>query len=187
MTRFLRAYLTSMQGGAVGDDEQMEADLRAAIAVSPEFAPPYGVLAMYVANQGTDLPEALKLAQKAQALEPGNTNYQIDLAQRAGAHGSLPGSAENCTACARQRRGSRGSERRPNGFWLISIRLRRDSERTILDDDSAEQGSAAVEQRSSALSSASGNELERKRQTLYERRLGARTPQTLQLCAKRPG
>jgi tetratricopeptide (TPR) repeat protein len=80
MTRFLRAYLTSTQGGAVGDDTQMEEDLRAAIAISPEFAPPYGVLAMYVANQGTDLPEALKLAQKAQALEPGNAIYQIDLA-----------------------------------------------------------------------------------------------------------
>src|SRR5271156_315231 len=80
MTRFLRAYLASTQGGAVGDDTQMEEDLRAAIALSPEFAPPYGVLAMYVANQGTDLPEALKLAQKAQALEPGNAVYQIDLA-----------------------------------------------------------------------------------------------------------
>ena len=80
LTRFLRAYLTSTQGGAVGDDVQMEEDLRAAIAISPEFAPPYGVLAMYVANQGTDLPEALKLAQKAQALEPGNAVYQIDLA-----------------------------------------------------------------------------------------------------------
>src|SRR5277367_5932091 len=80
LTRFLRAYLASTQGGAVGDDAQMEEDLRAAIALSPEFAPPYGVLAMYVANQGTDLPEALKLAQKAQALEPGNAVYQIDLA-----------------------------------------------------------------------------------------------------------
>ena len=80
LTRFLRAYLASTQGGAVGDDVQMEADLRAAIAISPEFAPPYGVLAMYVANQGTDLPEALRLAQKAQALEPGNVIYQIDLA-----------------------------------------------------------------------------------------------------------
>jgi tetratricopeptide (TPR) repeat protein len=80
VTRFLRAYLTSTQGGAVGDDVQMEEDLRAAIAISPEFAPPYGVLAMYVANQGTDLTEALKLAKKAQALEPGNAVYQIDLA-----------------------------------------------------------------------------------------------------------
>jgi len=81
LTRFLRAYLTSTQGGAVGNDSQMEEDLRAAIANSPEFAPPYGVLAVYLANRGENLPEALKLAQKAQALEPGNTNYQIDMAQ----------------------------------------------------------------------------------------------------------
>jgi hypothetical protein len=73
--------LTSTQGGGVGDDTQMREDLRAAIAVSPEFAPPYGVLAVYMANQGDNLPEALKLAQKAQALEPGSTIYQIDLAQ----------------------------------------------------------------------------------------------------------
>jgi len=81
LTRFLRAYLGSTQRGAVGNDEQMEEDLRTAIAVSPEFAPPYGVLAVYLSNQGQDLPEALKLAQKAQALEPGSTIYQIDLAQ----------------------------------------------------------------------------------------------------------
>jgi tetratricopeptide (TPR) repeat protein len=81
LTRFLRAYLTSTQGGAVGNDAQMEEDLRAAIAISPEFAPPYGVLAVYLANREENLPEALKLAQQAQALEPGNTNYQIDMAQ----------------------------------------------------------------------------------------------------------
>src|SRR5580700_10194193 len=81
LTRFLRAYLDSRQGGAVGNDEQMEADLRAAIAISPEFAPPYGVLAVYLSNQGQNFPEALRLAQKAQALEPGSTIYQIDLAQ----------------------------------------------------------------------------------------------------------
>jgi tetratricopeptide (TPR) repeat protein len=80
LTRFLRAYLASTQGGAIGDDTQMEEDLRTAIAVSPEFAPPYGVLAVYLSNQGQNLPEALKLAQKAQALEPGSAIYQIDLA-----------------------------------------------------------------------------------------------------------
>jgi tetratricopeptide (TPR) repeat protein len=81
LTRFLRAYLDSRQGGVVGNDGQMEADLRAAIVISPEFAPPYGVLAVYLSNQGQNFPEALQLAQKAQALEPGSTIYQIDLAQ----------------------------------------------------------------------------------------------------------
>jgi tetratricopeptide (TPR) repeat protein len=81
LTRFLRAYLDSTQHGAVGNDTQMEQDLRTAIAISPEFAPPYGVLAVYLANQGENLPEALNLAQRARTLEPGNTIYQIDLAQ----------------------------------------------------------------------------------------------------------
>ena len=81
LTRFLRAYLASTQGGTVGNDEQMEEDLRTAIAASPEFAPPYGVLAVYLAVQGQNLPEAFKLVQKALALEPGNASYQLDAAQ----------------------------------------------------------------------------------------------------------
>jgi tetratricopeptide (TPR) repeat protein len=81
LTRFLRAYLASTERGAVANDAQMEEDLRTAIAVSPEFAPPYGVLAVYLSNRGENLPEALQLAQKAQTLEPGNAIYQIDLAQ----------------------------------------------------------------------------------------------------------
>jgi tetratricopeptide (TPR) repeat protein len=81
LTRFLRAYLASTQGVSIGNDAQMEDDLRTAIAVSPEFAPPYGVLAVYLATKGENLPEALKLAQKAQTLEPGNAAYQFDVAQ----------------------------------------------------------------------------------------------------------
>ena len=153
MTRFLRAYLTSMQGGAVGDDEQMEADLRAAIAISPEFAPPYGVLAMYVANQGTDLPEALKLAQKAQALEPGNINYQIDLASvlaRMDRFQEARKIAQDARAHATDPRVRAEAER----FLAYLDKVKRDSEEDS-DDDSAEQGSAAVKQPSSALSSAS--------------------------------
>jgi tetratricopeptide (TPR) repeat protein len=81
LTRFLRAYLTSRQAGAIGSDAQMEEDLREAIKVSPEFAPPYGVLVVYLLVQGQNLPEALAFAQKAVALEPGNAGYQMDLAQ----------------------------------------------------------------------------------------------------------
>ena len=81
LTRFLRAYLTSQQAGAIGSDAQMEADLREAIAVSPEFTPPYGVLVVYLLVQGQNLPEALALAEKALTLEPGNAGYQMDLAQ----------------------------------------------------------------------------------------------------------
>ncbi|MGA7852853.1 MAG: DUF1570 domain-containing protein [Candidatus Acidiferrales bacterium] len=81
LTRYLRAYLASTQAGAIGNDEQLEQDLRAAIAASPDFAPPYGVLGVYLAVQGEKLPEALALANKAVALEPGNSTYRLDLAQ----------------------------------------------------------------------------------------------------------
>jgi tetratricopeptide (TPR) repeat protein len=81
LTRYLRAYLASTQAGAIGDDEQLEEDLRAAIAASPNFAPPYGVLGVYLAVQGEKLPEALALARKAVELEPGNSTYRLDIAQ----------------------------------------------------------------------------------------------------------
>jgi tetratricopeptide (TPR) repeat protein len=81
LTRYLRAYLESTQAGAIGDDDQLEQDLRAAIAASPNFAPPYGVLGVYLAVQGEKLPEALAFANKAVALEPGNSTYRLDLAQ----------------------------------------------------------------------------------------------------------
>jgi tetratricopeptide (TPR) repeat protein len=81
LTRYLRAYLASTQAGAIGNDERLEEDLRAAIAASPNFAPPYGVLGVYLAVQGEKLPEALALARKAIELEPGNSTYRLDIAQ----------------------------------------------------------------------------------------------------------
>ena len=81
LTRYLRAYLASTQAGAIGNDQQLEEDLRAAIAAGPNFAPPYGVLGVYLAVQGEKLPEALAFASKAVALEPGNSTYRLDLAQ----------------------------------------------------------------------------------------------------------
>jgi tetratricopeptide (TPR) repeat protein len=81
LTRYLRAYLASTQAGAIGNDQQLEEDLRAAIAASPNFAPPYGVLGVYLAVQGEKLPEALALAHKAIELEPGNSTYRLDAAQ----------------------------------------------------------------------------------------------------------
>lgn len=81
LTRYLRVYLASTQAGAIGNDQQLEEDLRAAIEANPNFAPPYGVLGVYLAVQGERLPEALALATKALALEPGNATLQLDLAQ----------------------------------------------------------------------------------------------------------
>jgi tetratricopeptide (TPR) repeat protein len=152
LTRFLRAYLASTQGGVVGDDAQMEQDLRAAIAISPEFAPPYGVLAMYVANQGTDLPEALKLAQKAQALEPGNAVYQIDLASVLARMNRF----QEARKIALHARGNATNPREraeAERFLAYLDKVRQDS-----DDDSAdnsdEQGPAAVRHSSPTSSAA---------------------------------
>ena len=78
LTRYLRAYLASTHAGRIGNDEQLEEDLRAAIAARPDFAPPYGVLGVYLAAKEKGCPEALALANKAVELEPGNSTYRLD-------------------------------------------------------------------------------------------------------------
>jgi tetratricopeptide (TPR) repeat protein len=80
LTRYLRAYLSSRSAG-MQDDSQIQDDLRRSIALSPDFAPPYGLLSWYLASQDQNLPEALSLAKKANSLEPGNISYQLDVAQ----------------------------------------------------------------------------------------------------------
>ena len=54
---------------------------RAAIAADPNFAPAYGILAVYMAGNRENLPEALTLAKKATNLQPGNSTYQFDMAE----------------------------------------------------------------------------------------------------------
>ncbi|HYL68986.1 MAG TPA: DUF1570 domain-containing protein [Candidatus Limnocylindria bacterium] len=80
VTRYLRAYLATHSKGT-RDDVQVEADLRESIAINPNFAPPYGELAWFLAGQNRNLPEALAFGQKAVTLEPANTSYLLDLAQ----------------------------------------------------------------------------------------------------------
>lgn len=80
-TRYLRAYLQTNGGGMGSSDPQIEEDLRQAISISPDFAPPYGLLAVYFAAANRNLNEALTLAEKAVSLEPANSNYQLALAQ----------------------------------------------------------------------------------------------------------
>jgi tetratricopeptide (TPR) repeat protein len=80
VTRYLRAYLNT-HGSGTRDNSQVEADLREAIALNPNFAPPYGELAWFLAGRNQNLPEALAFGQKAVTLEPANTSYQLDLAQ----------------------------------------------------------------------------------------------------------
>jgi Flp pilus assembly protein TadD len=80
VTRYLRAYLAynTVPGAR---NLQVEDDLRAAIAISPEFAPPYGLMAFYLATQNGDLTEALTDAQRAISIEPGNSEYRLAEAQ----------------------------------------------------------------------------------------------------------
>lgn len=81
VTRFLRAQLAGMGGGLMSGSPQLEDDLRKAIALNPNFSPPYAMLAAYLSMHGNNLPEALSFAQKAVSLEPANANYQLALAQ----------------------------------------------------------------------------------------------------------
>lgn len=80
VTQYLRAYLNT-QAGQKTEDPQVEQDLREAIALNADFAPPYGLLEWYLAAHHRDLPEALKLAEKALQLEPANISYQLDYAE----------------------------------------------------------------------------------------------------------
>lgn len=80
LTRYLRAYLAYNEDRRA-EDPQIEEDLRAAIAGSPEFAPPYGLMAFYLTAQDGDLTEALKDARRAISIEPGNSEYRLAEAQ----------------------------------------------------------------------------------------------------------
>ncbi|HKV48777.1 MAG TPA: tetratricopeptide repeat protein, partial [Candidatus Acidoferrales bacterium] len=80
VARYLRAYLT-FNDSPEARNPQIETDLRAAIGGDPDFAPPYGLLAVYMAGQEENLPEALGLAQKAISLEPGNAEFRLAAAQ----------------------------------------------------------------------------------------------------------
>jgi tetratricopeptide (TPR) repeat protein len=58
---------------------QDESDLRRAIVLNPSFAPAYSILAVLVARDTEKWPEALALARKAVALEPGDISVQLNL------------------------------------------------------------------------------------------------------------
>lgn len=80
VARYLRAYLT-FNDSPEERNPQIETDLRAAIGGDPDFAPSYGLLAVYMAGQEENLPEALEFAQKAISLEPGNAEFRLAAAQ----------------------------------------------------------------------------------------------------------
>ncbi len=81
LTRYLRAYLSYAGTTGFPQNAQIEEDLRESIAASPDFAPAYALLGIYLAGQSRNLPEAFQYANKAVALEPGSSQYLFYLAQ----------------------------------------------------------------------------------------------------------
>lgn len=81
LTRYLRAELATMTNGFMTAPAQVEDDLRKSISLDSNFAPPYGLLAVYMSAHGENLSEALSFAQKAVSFEPANATYQLALAQ----------------------------------------------------------------------------------------------------------
>jgi tetratricopeptide (TPR) repeat protein len=63
------------KGGEWG--EEVASSLRKAIAINPDFAPAYNVLAQYYGNLGENLEEAHLLALQAVTLEPANVYYHL--------------------------------------------------------------------------------------------------------------
>jgi tetratricopeptide (TPR) repeat protein len=100
LTRYLRAYLSFGQRNVPAGDTQIEDDLRQAIALDSDFAPSYGLLAVYLAASDESLPEALAMAQKGVSLEPGSALYALSLAQVLAQMGRF-GDAESAARTAR--------------------------------------------------------------------------------------
>jgi TonB family protein len=80
-THFFRAFVDTSGLGMMLNDPRVEGDLRKAIELNPDFVPPYALLAVYFAAENRNLQEALALAEKAVAFEPGSSEYQLALAR----------------------------------------------------------------------------------------------------------
>jgi TonB family protein len=76
-THYFRAFVDTSSLGMMLNDPRVEGDLRKAIELTPDFVPPYALLAVYFAAENRNLPEALALAEKAVAFEPGSSEYQL--------------------------------------------------------------------------------------------------------------
>jgi predicted Zn-dependent protease len=59
----------------------VEEDLRAAIALSPDFSPSYALLGLYLALRTPHPEEGLTLVKKALSFDPSNSAYQLKLAR----------------------------------------------------------------------------------------------------------
>jgi TonB family protein len=80
-THYFRAFVDTSSLGMMLNDPRVEGDLRRAIELNPDFVPPYALLAVYFAAENRNLQEALALAEKAVAFEPGSSEYQLAMAR----------------------------------------------------------------------------------------------------------
>jgi tetratricopeptide (TPR) repeat protein len=81
LPRYLRASLAFRSGAVMSDNAEIEEDLRVAIASMPDFAPAYSMLAMRLAASPENKDEALQMANRAVALEPGSSFAHLTIAQ----------------------------------------------------------------------------------------------------------
>lgn len=81
LTLYFRAFLTESEGDSGILNPRVESDLRRSIAINPNYAPSNGNLALYLALHEKNLDEALALAEKAVKMEPGTSEFHLDLGQ----------------------------------------------------------------------------------------------------------
>ncbi|HEY4380388.1 MAG TPA: DUF1570 domain-containing protein [Acidobacteriaceae bacterium] len=73
--------MTAMHGGSGAEDVEVESSLRAAIRLSPGFAPAYDALATFYVSRHRQLDEAYSLNVRAMELEPESLRYRVDCAE----------------------------------------------------------------------------------------------------------
>jgi tetratricopeptide (TPR) repeat protein len=71
---------SAMRAGDRGDDDAIESNLRSAIQLNAEFAPPYDELAMFDLSRRRNLDEAHTLTARAIEIEPDNLGFRMDAA-----------------------------------------------------------------------------------------------------------
>jgi len=70
----------SINEASSSDEAQIENSLRTAIKLNPSFAPPYDLLAVFLATHRRNLEEAHTLELTAVSLDPGNVHYRVNVA-----------------------------------------------------------------------------------------------------------
>ncbi len=101
LAHYYHALAMAREGEDIGDFDATEKHLRRAIALNPEFAPAYSLLALAYASQDTRLDEALRLARHAVELEPGNLEFQLHVCSVLLRIAAMPGASADRVDAAR--------------------------------------------------------------------------------------